>query len=228
MSYFQRLVIIGALSVCLAVAPAHGDDKSDAIALIKASETSFRNFLQDPNMAWFRDGLKHAEALVIVPQLWKGGFIFGASGGNAVVLAKDKATDSWSYPAFYTIGSITWGLQAGGEVAEVVMLVMTESGMHSLLSTKFQLGGDASIATGPEGAGAQAATVDILQFTRTQGIFGGLTLEGAVITPRNDLIRGFYGNVDDPVDVLIRMRAANPIANPLRESVFASASPAAR
>ncbi len=196
------------------------DDRTDAVDLVYDAEVTFQNFLSDPNLQWFRDNVKDARALVIVPYLFKAGFIFGASGGNGVILAKDKATDSWSNPAFCLVGSVTWGLQIGGEVAEVVMLVMTENGMNSLLSTKLQLGGDVSIAAGPVGVGAQAATVDILAFTRTKGVYGGLTLEGAFITPRNDLTSAFYGKAVDPVDVLIRQRVTSKDADRLRNLVF--------
>lgn len=201
------------------------DDRNDASTVVLDAEATFKNFTMDPNMQWFRDNVGGAKALVIVPQLWKAGFIFGASGGNGVVLTKDKASGAWSSPAFYSIGSVTWGLQIGGEVAEVVMLVMTESGMQSLLSTKLQLGADVSVAAGPVGAGTQAATVDILQFTRTMGIYGGLTLEGAVITPRDDLSNAFYGRIVDPLDILVRQRAPeNLYADRLKNLVFKTTS----
>ncbi len=210
-----------ALFALLVAAPCMSDEKADAIELVQDAESTFHNFVSDPAMEWFRDNVKDAKALVIVPQLLKAGFIFGASGGNGVVLTKDSATDSWSNPAFYSVGSVTWGLQIGGEVAEVIMLVMTDSGMHSLLSTKLQLGGDISVAAGPVGAGAQAATVDILQFTRTKGVYGGLTLEGAVITPRDDLTNAFYGKIVDPLDILVRQKVTgNSYSNSLRQLVY--------
>ena len=221
---FIRIARLSTIICLLFSLPTGADDKTDAAALVSSAQMTFQNFVSDPNMGWFRDNLGDAKALVIVPELYKAGFIFGASGGNGVVLAKDKPTEAWSYPAFYIMGSVTWGLQIGGEVAEVIMLVMTETGMNSLLSTKVQLGGDVSVAVGPVGAGAQAATVDILQFTRTKGIFGGLTLEGAVITPRDDSTSAFYGKPSDPVDVLIRHNVMNKNANNLRELVFQTAS----
>lgn len=219
--YLAWLVSVAAMMVSL---PVLADDKLEAESLVKDAESAFSDFVADPAMGWFRDHVKDAEAILVVPQLWKAGFIFGASGGNGVVIARDKTTNTWSQPAFYTAGSVTWGLQIGGEVAQVAMLVMTDSGMRSLLSTKFQLGGDVSIATGPIGAGAQAATVDILQFTRTQGVYGGLTLEGAVITPRDDLNLAFYGRTVDPVDVLVRHSVSNKAADRLVESVTSATS----
>ncbi len=221
---FFRIAHLSAIICLFFSLPTAADDKTDAAALVSSAQMTFQNFVSDPNMGWFRDNLGDAKALVIVPELYKAGFIFGASGGNGLVLAKDKLTEAWSYPSFYMMSSVTGGLQIGGEVAEVIMLVMTETGMNSLLGTKVQLGGDVSVAVGPVGAGAQAATVDILQFTRTKGIFGGLTLEGAVITPRDDLTRAFYGKPSDPVDVLIRHNVMNKNANNLRELVFQTVS----
>lgn len=220
-SYLAWLVCLGAMILSL---PAGADDKADAESLVRDAEAALSDFVSDPAMGWFRDHVKDAQAIFLVPQLWKAGFIFGASGGTGVVLARDRKTGRWSPPAFYTAGSVTWGLQIGGEVAQVAMLVMTDSGMRSLLSTKLQLGGDVSIAAGPIGAGAQAATVDILQFTRAQGVYGGLTLEGAVITPRDDLNGAFYGRIVDPLDVLVRQRVSNKAADRLVDAVSRAAA----
>lgn len=215
----QFLLFVFAYSVVGTEAQA--DDRMDAITLVREAGTTLSNFKLDPNMQWFRENIGQAKAVVIVPQLVKAGFIFGASGGNGIVMAKDSVTDSWSSPTIYSVGSVTWGLQAGGELAEVVMLVMTESGMRALLSTKLQLGGDVSVAAGPVGAGTQAATVDILQFSRTMGVYGGLTLEGAVITPRDELTNALYGKVVDPLNILVRHQSPpNPEAAKLREILF--------
>ena len=170
-------------------------------------------------MTWFRNNVKNAKGVFIVPTLGKAGFILGGSGGTGVLLARDERTGQWSYPAFYTMGSGTIGLQIGVQVAEVVLMVMTKKGMDSMLSTKFQLGGDVSVAAGPVGAGAQAATVDILQFARAKGVFGGLTVEGAVIGIRDSLNNAYYGNPVRPVDILIRRDVSNTHANPLRKTL---------
>jgi SH3 domain-containing YSC84-like protein 1 len=204
--------------------PAVANDKLEAESLVKDTEIAFSDLLADPTMQWFRDHVNDAEAIVIVPQLLKAGFIFGASGGTGVAFVRDRGAGTWRGPAFYTVGSVTWGLQIGGEVAQVAMLVMTDSGMRSLLSTKLQLGGDVSIAAGPVGVGAQAATVDILEFTRTKGVYGGLTLEGAVITPRDDLNLAFYGRTVDPLDILVRHSVTNPAANHLTDAISRAAS----
>jgi len=89
------------------------DDRSDAAELINSAEATFQRFVADPEMGCFLGNVADAKALVIVPQLLKVGFIFGASGGNGIVMARDKATESWSNPAFYSMGSVAWGWRTG-------------------------------------------------------------------------------------------------------------------
>jgi lipid-binding SYLF domain-containing protein len=215
-SLLNRLVL---LPLLLASGIVLADDRGKANDLLRDATITFNEFMSDPDMIWFRNNVRDARALVIVPQMLKLGFVFGGAGGNAVVLVKDEQTGEWSYPAFYTTGAVTVGLQIGGALTDVIMMVMTESGRNALLSSKFQLGADASIAAGPVGVGGQVATVDILQFSRAKGIYGGLTLEGAVIAPRRDLNSAFYGRIVDPVDILIRHTVTNPLADRLRAAV---------
>ncbi len=226
---FQRFIMW--LLCCLVVAPVLADraaDRREANVLVSASLTTFDEFVADPNMDWFRNHIKDAEAVLIVPRLLKAGFIFGGAGGNGVALARDKTTGRWSDPAFYSVGLVTAGLQVGGEMAQVAMLLMTEKGMNALLSTKVQLGVDASIAAGPVGTGTQVATFDILQFTRAKGIYGGLTLEGAMVVPRDDFNAAFYRRDVSPVGILVRHEASNPLGRPLRDSVSRLASQGSR
>ncbi len=208
-----------AIGLCVVLDPALANDKAQAESLVTQARVTFRDFVNDPNMGWFRDNIQKAKAVLIVPSLVKAGFIFGGSGGSGVLLAEDARRGDVSYPAFYTVGSVTFGLQIGAEVAQVVMLVMTEKGLNSLLTTKVQLGGDVSVAAGPVGVGAQAATADIIQFSRTKGVFGGLTLEGAVVAIRERLNEAYYGRKVLTTDILITRSVHNPHADPLRAEV---------
>lgn len=215
----QAVLLVTAV-LLLASAVTQAEDKNaEAQGIVDSAITTFENFRNDPNMTWFRDNVDAARGVMIVPKLLKAGFIFGGSGGTGVFVARDRETDLWSDPAFYTMGSVTWGLQIGGQVAEVVLLIMTQRGIDAMLSNKFQLGGDASIAAGPVGAGAQAATVDILQFSRAKGVFGGLTVEGAIIGIRDDLNNGYYGQPVTPVDILVQRNVSNQAAGPLIDVV---------
>jgi lipid-binding SYLF domain-containing protein len=206
-------------ALAIAVAPVSGQAEDKPQDIVDGAVTTLNNFSADPNMTWFQNHIKDARGVFIVPSLVKAGFILGGSGGSGVLLAKVAGTSKWSYPAFYTMGSGTFGLQAGVEKAEVVLLVMTEKGLNAMLSNKFQLGADASVAAGPVGVGAQAATADILQFSRSKGVFAGLTVEGAVIAPRDKWNQAYYGKEVLPTDILLGHTVQVAAADQLRKAV---------
>ena len=142
---------------------------------------------------------------MIAPELLKAGFIFGGSGGRAVVLARGS-NGRWVGPAFYTVATASVGFQAGVSVSENVTLVMTDKGFNSLLATSVKLGGDASVAAGPIGAGAKSDIIaDFITFSRAKGIYGGLNLDGTVITSSNDWNEVYYQKKPLlPPDILVR------------------------
>jgi lipid-binding SYLF domain-containing protein len=211
-------VLILALVVSLP-RPVLATEKAEAQKLLNKAQQTIEDFKVDPDMTWFRDHLPDAKAVLIVPVLVKGGLIIGGSGGHGALLWRDDATDSWSYPAFYFMGSVTFGLQIGGEVAEVVLMVNSERGRDAFLTREFKLGADVSIAAGPVGAGAKVATADVLSFSRDKGLFGGLVVEGALIEPRDKWNHGYYDKVVLPTDILVRQTANNPGADALRLAV---------
>jgi lipid-binding SYLF domain-containing protein len=142
--------------------------------------------------------LERAEAIVVIPSLVKGGFIVGAKHGKGVLAVRDRAAGTWSAPAFVkmTGGSIGW--QIGLESVDLVLLVMNADGVEELLEDKFTLGGSASVAAGPLGRQADAATnpqfsSQILAYSRAKGLFAGATLEGASLRADDDANRDFYG-----------------------------------
>ncbi len=188
-------------------------------ALIDRATVTFKSFVADPNMTWFRNHLANAKGILIIPQLLKGAFIFGAEGGTGVLLARDQYTGKWSQPAFYTVGSVSFGLQAGAQSSQIILMIMTDSGLDGLLSTSIKLGADVSIAAGPYGAGAKAETVDVLAFSKTKGIFGGISIEGAIITPKDSWNIAYYRKNVRPVDIIIRRMVSNPYSEKLIEAV---------
>jgi lipid-binding SYLF domain-containing protein len=191
----------------------------DARKLVAKAEKTIEDFRADPDMTWFRDHLPEAKAVLVVPVMIRAGFIFGGSGGHGALLWRDATTGLWSYPAFYFMGSVSFGLQIGVEAAEVVLMIMTTRGRDAFLSSEFKLGADISVAAGPVGAGVKAATADVIAFSRDKGLFGGLTIEGAVIEPRDEWNKAYYGKAIDPTDILVRQKVANPGADPLREAI---------
>ena len=168
--------------------------------LVDNATVTLREFTADPDLTWFRDNVKNAKGLMIFPSNLKAGFIFGGSGGNGILVGRKGS--GWSYPAFYTSGSATFGLQIGGEVSEIILMIMTERGLDALFTSDVKLGGDISVAAGPVGIGAKAQTADVLAFVKSKGLYGGINLEGAVITPRSKWNRRYYGKSVRPSEII--------------------------
>jgi lipid-binding SYLF domain-containing protein len=140
--------------------------------------------------------LDSAKCIVVVPNLVKAGFIIGGKHGRGV--ASCRTSTGWSAPAFVSVGGGSWGLQIGVEGVDLVMLVMNDQGLQHLLSSKFQLSGEGSATAGPVGRHASAGTdwkmnSELLTYSRSKGVFAGLTLEGAVIEPDEDSTVAIYG-----------------------------------
>lgn len=207
------------LSACCASPMLAADDFSKPEELVAKATAVYKSFLGDPNMEWFRKNVKKAKGVFIVPQMLKAGFFIGGSGGSGALLAQDSKTGKWSYPAFYTMGSISFGLQVGADASEIILMVMSDKGLQAMLSTEFKLGGDATVAAGPVGATNKAQTADILAFGRSKGAFIGLSVEGAVIAPREKWNTEYYGKPVRPVDILVQQNVENSGADSLRQAL---------
>jgi lipid-binding SYLF domain-containing protein len=214
-------VLCAAASLALFAAPAQA--QGDQQKLVVESEKSLSNFLRDPDMGWLQQNLRRAKALIIAPEILKAGFIFGGSGGRALVVARDPASGKWVGPAFYVMATGSVGFQAGISVSEGVTLVMTDKGFNSLLATSFKMGGDASVAAGPVGAGAKSDIVaDLITFNRAKGVYGGLNFDGTVVTAADDWNQAYYGKKALPPDILVRMSVSNKNADGLLAKVTAA------
>ena len=213
---YVYVVIILLCSTFIAFTSSLAQDFSKPQELVLKSEAVFKSFMTDPNMGWFRDNIGKAKAIFIVPQMLRGGFFIGGSGGSGAMLAQDYSTGKWSYPAFYTMGSVTFGLQIGADSSEIILMIMTNKGMEAMLSTEFKLGGDVALAAGPIGATAKAQTADVLAYGRSKGAFIGVTIDGAVIKPRDDWNNNYYSKETSPAEILINQSVSNPQADNLR------------
>jgi len=197
---------------------------SDAADSVQAAESTFTNFQNDPEMKWMRDHLKDAKAVLISPSIVKAGLIFGGSGGSGVLLTRNSDGQGWSGPAFYHLGTASVGFQAGVEKSEVVTLVMSDKALNSLMSTSFKVGGDVSVAAGPVGMGASApVTTDMIVFARSKGLYGGVNLDGTVITIDEKGNQAYYGKPVTPVDILVKHNISSPNSASLQRAVGASA-----
>ena len=173
-----------------------GSAREDSVARLQSSVDVLHAIMATPDKGIPEEVLSNAKCILVVPDLIKGGFIFGGKHGRGV--ASCRTSDGWSAPAFVSVGGGSWGLQIEVEGVDLVMLVMNEQGFQHLLSSKFQLSGEGSAAAGPVGRHASAGTdwkmnTQMLTYSRSRGAFAGLTLEGAVVQQDNDSTRAIYG-----------------------------------
>lgn len=195
-------------------------DAEDAQGIVDNAYATFTNFMSDQNYTWLHENLKDARALLIYPQVIKGGFIIGGSGGTGVLLVKDEKTGDWNQPVFYTIGTMSIGLQLGGEVAEMLVMVMSDKGIDSLYASSFKLGGEASIVVGPVGSGAkQNAMADFISFAKSKGAYAGLNLEGSVVAVRDSYNEAYYGKEVRPVEIIVEKKVSNNGSAQIREGL---------
>jgi lipid-binding SYLF domain-containing protein len=208
-------------TLLLGSALATADEAAKAAEIVTKARATLKNFLDDPDMKWARDNLSKAKGVLIVPTYAKAGFVLGGAGGQGVLLAQDKS-GTWAGPVFYYMGAASIGLQAGVDVAEVLMLVMTDKGIDALLAGDVKMGADARVAAGPVGTGASAATADILGYSRSKGLFAGIAFDGSVVNPSKDKNAAYYGEGVSPTDVLIRRSASNPDGKGLLDDIKAA------
>jgi SH3 domain-containing YSC84-like protein 1 len=202
--------------------PASASAQAEQQKLVNAADVTLSNFLRDPEMTWLQNNIGNAKAVLIAPEIVKAGFIFGGSGGRAVLLAKEGG--KWRGPAFYTMATGSVGFQAGISVSEMITLVMTEKALNSMLSANFKMGGDASVAAGPVGAGAKSNVVaDMIAFTRAKGVYGGVNLDGTLVNLTDEWNKAYYGKPVLPPDILIKGSVSNKGANKLLADVAKAA-----
>ena len=189
------VVVLGLISLGGTFAVA-GTAREDTVARLHSSVDVLQSIMAAPDKGIPEEVLSNAKCILVVPNLIKGGFIFGGKHGRGV--ASCRTASGWSAPAFVSIGGGSWGLQIGVEGVDLVILVMNDQGFQHLLSSKFALTGEGSVAAGPVGRHASAGTdwkmnTEMLTYSRSKGVFAGLTLEGAVIEQDNDSTHAIYG-----------------------------------
>ncbi len=215
------LVLLVFLACALpGVKPASADDARDARQMVERARLTLESFQADPQMGPdLRALLRRAKGVLIYPQVIRGAFLFGAAGGSGVFLTRQPASDAWAGPAFYSFGQASVGLQAGGDASEVVVVALTDKGVSALLTTSGKLGANASVAAGPVGVGTEAATAnlsaDLVSYSRNKGLYAGVSLEGAIVSPENNLARAYYGREVTPTQILVQREVTNPQATGL-------------
>jgi SH3 domain-containing YSC84-like protein 1 len=175
-----------------------GAERDKVLSRLDDSSKVLNELLATPDKGIPEKVFESARCVAVVPSMVRGGFVFGAEHGRGV--ATCRTAHGWSAPAFFVITGGSWGAQIGGEAVDLVMLIMNDNGMNDLLSAKFKLGGTGSVAAGPVGRDASANTdwklkSEVLTYSRTRGLFAGLTLNGAMIKQDDDATRAFYSRL---------------------------------
>jgi lipid-binding SYLF domain-containing protein len=198
-----------------------GSDRENTVERMQKSVDVLQSIMATPDKGIPEEVLSGAKCIVIVPNLVKAGFIIGGKHGRGV--ASCRTPEGWSAPAFVSVGGGSWGLQIGVEGVDLVLLVMNDRGLQHLLSSKFELTGEGSVAAGPVGRHASAGTdwtlnTEVLTYSRAKGAFAGLTLEGAVVEQDNDSTRAIYGK-----HMMFRSILSGRVATPRSADAFVAA-----
>jgi len=194
--------------------PLRGSNTKEGASQASKSAEVLNEIMATPDKGIPRDLLAKAECVAVFPKVVKAGFILAGQGGRGVASCRTSA--GWSAPAFFEIKGGSVGLQIGGQATDFVLLFMNEGGMQSLLSDKFELGGDASVAAGPVGRTTSATTdikmdAQILSYSRSKGLFAGVSLKGSVISPEKSDMKGTYGEGVTAQTVLAASNERAPI-----------------
>lgn len=190
------VLVISLAVVCLSVSAAVAEEAKLDMR-IDECKNLLEEVMEMPDKSIPTDLLENCSGVAIFPSVIKGGFIFGGRFGRGVVLHRDKKTGAWSAPSFYTIAGGSWGLQIGGQLIDLILVITNERGLKGLLQNKFTIGGDAAASAGPVGRNAEAGTdlllkAGILSYSRSKGLFAGISLNGAVIMPDDKANKLYY------------------------------------
>jgi SH3 domain-containing YSC84-like protein 1 len=210
-----------AVTVLLQTACTTGDTPGAQQTLVDRATLTVQDMMTQTVSQGPQDLLRRAKAVMVCPRIFKAGFFFGGEGGNCVLLARG-GNGTWSYPAFYTIGSGSFGLQFGISDSQLFMMIMTEHGLNAVLDSQLKLGANAGIAVATLGAGVQGSTTtavgaDIVAFSASRGLFGGVALEGSVMSADSAANQTYYGQPLAARQLVMQMQGSNPGADPLRE-----------
>ena len=222
----KKMMLTLAVMSLAALSCAAEQDKQDTNERLDKAATVLHEIMTTPDKGIPDEVMDHAKCVSVVPHMIKGGFVFGAEGGRGVTTC--RTDHGWSAPAFFAITGGSWGLQIGVEGVDLVMITMNDEGMKHMLASKFKVGADASASAGPVGRHASAGTdwklnAEILTYSRSKGVFAGLTLNGADVRPDDDSMRTVYG-----ADVTYRSVLTGAVPPPPSSHAFLAAVRGAR
>jgi lipid-binding SYLF domain-containing protein len=221
-----RILVIAALTLLPVLARAQSEQQ----ALVDRAALTVQDIFGAPRPGDPANWLRRARAVMICPRVFRIGFIFGVSGGECVLLARDAA-GSWSAPAFYELRSGSFGLQAGIQDGETVLMIMSGRALAAIMDSQFKIGGDASITVATAGAGVEGDTTaalraDILASSLARGLYVSIALNGSLLASDTDWNRAYYGRDLAARQIVVQMAANNPGADPLRAILTRYGAPA--
>lgn len=213
-----RILLAAALALGLTTALYAPARAADEQATVDHALGTLQDLRTDKAFGNARELLRTARAVVIAPRIFKAGFFFGGQGGQAVLMV--RGAHGWSDPAFYTIGSASFGLQIGAQESEMMMFVMTDRALQALMRDKFEIGANAGLAIATlgstvEGGTTAAAGADIVVWASSSGAYAGISLQGTVVSADLDEDRRYYGRPVTTGDIVLRRDAHSPSASAL-------------
>lgn len=216
----MRRLMLAAIAALPLLATACTREAGDEQALVDRATLSVQEMMTSLGDGP-RDMLRKSRAAMVCPRVFKAGFFAGAEGGGCVLLTR-SGNGTWSYPAFYALGSGSFGLQFGVQDAQLILLILTQKGLDAVLDSQFKIGANASIAVATVGAEIQGSTTaavgaDIVAFAMSRGLFGGIALEGSIMSTRTEWNQGYYGQPFGARQIVMQMQGVNPGADPLRQ-----------
>ena len=219
-----KLLISSLTALVIVVNPAVGrsSDFAEQQQLVDKAKLTVDAFIANPELVEaVREDGSEIRAIFIVPKFFRVAFVLGGAGGSGVLLVRNEKNGEWSEPAFYHLGSASFGLQVGADALEIVVVVRTRKGLEGFYRSNFKLGLNTGITIGTEGgAGAVHGIVaDTVSYARSKGAFVGMALAGAVVSVSDESNKAYYGRPLRPTDILVKGEVKNDQSVSLRESV---------
>jgi lipid-binding SYLF domain-containing protein len=213
MRHLSGFVVVLAFSGLVLTAPTRA--QQEEAERLKEATTVLKELKDAPDGSMPDWVSEKAVAIAVFPSVKKGGLVVGGHFGRGIISARSAKSGTWSSPGFLTLTGGSIGLQAGGQAIDLVLVVMDERGLRQLLKNQFKIGGDASVAAGPVGRDAEASTdlqmrAKILSYSRTRGLFAGITLKGSTIRQDRDANERFYGRAYKSTELVLERLGGAP------------------
>jgi lipid-binding SYLF domain-containing protein len=214
MEQAKRRALVIALAVLLGAASVAGAQSREA-AIVRDATTVLDEIMATPDKQIPEAILDRAEAIAVFPGLLRAAFVFGGQRGRGIISVRNRASTSWSAPAFLTITGGSWGAQIGGQSIDLVLVILNRQGVDNLLKNQFKIGGEASAAAGPVGRSAEASTdvlmrAQILSYSRSRGLFVGVAVNGSSVRADVDANQRMYGARLHSREIAIDRRGGSP------------------